>query len=219
MTNTRRTLRSLSPHIVASALLWASLHTCPVSANNLASYDFERNDQLAETSDYAPWVDLLRRQSAEQAELNACVADIARCPVYLRGYRSVMLAAAQMRRADQLQLVNRFINRRSWRNQNSWDSHWQPLGTFLRQGGNCKDFAAAKYFMLRALGFSPNEMRVVVAREVGRMSHHALLAVRNGSKPQLFDADNLVYSATSHRDYDFQYSVNETGLWDHKPGL
>ena len=183
---------------------------------NLARYDFDRSDRLTNAQDFAPWVDLLARQAAEQPILDDCLADQERCPMYLRGYRAIMLAAPRMPRADQLTLVNRFIDRRKWRNPNATDMRWQSLAAFLREGGNCKDFATAKYFMLRGLGFNADELRVVVAREIGKMSHHAFLAVRHGPAMQLFDADNLVYTGNLHGDYDFLYSINEIALWDHK---
>ena len=74
--------------------------------------------------------------------------------------------------------------------------------------------------MLRSLGFSAAEMRVVITHDTASGSQHALLAVRTGASTQLFDADNRVYSGRAHGTYDFVYSINETALWDHtlRPG-
>ena len=189
-------------------------------ADNLRVYDFDRDDQLVSADAYRPWAELMRRQAAEQPQLDACLADQATCPGHLRGFRSIVLAGRSLDRAGQLMLVERFIDRRRWRIESSADDEWRSLGTFLAHGGDCEDFAIAKYFVLRALGFTALEMRVVIARDITNGRQHALLAVRSGVATQLFDADDRVYSARAHGPYRFIYSINETALWDHtlQPG-
>ena len=112
-------------------LLWLPLLAW---ADNLRVYDFDRDDQLVSADAYRPWAELMRRQAAEQPQLDACLADQARCPGHLRGFRSIVLAGRSLDRTGQLMLVERFIDRRRWRIESSADDEWRSLGTFLEHG-------------------------------------------------------------------------------------
>ena len=205
-----RPLLALVAWVACSTLFAAFVH-----ASALADYDFDRGDRLSSADAYRPWHNLMQRHAAERALLDACRSDESQCPRYLRGYRHVMEAAPALSRNEQLLLVDRFVDRREWRIEHLRDDEWRSLTAFLRDGGDCEDFAIAKYFILRDLGFTADELRVVVAQEAHSNRQHALLAVRLGSVVKLFDSDNHIYTPRSHWNYDFIYSINETALWDH----
>ena len=84
------------------------------------------------------------------------------------------------------------------------------------RSGDCEDYAIAKFFALRHLGFDNDSMRVVILWDQIRNIGHAVLAVYDG--PQILILDNLNRMIVSHaryRHYIPQYSMNETTRWAH----
>ena len=56
-----------------------------------------------------------------------------------------------------------------------WSS---PLATFTSRQGDCEDYAIAKLVALRELGFSDDDLRLLVVHERGAPALHAVAAVR-----------------------------------------
>jgi predicted transglutaminase-like cysteine proteinase len=95
-------------------------------------------------------------------------------------------------------------------------NQWSTLLEFIDRGGDCEDYATAKYFLLRELGFQPEDMRVVVSFDRSVREHHAVLAIRrtDGSS-WLLEIDNTIRK-TRQSDYRFVYAINENGIWDYE---
>ena len=56
---------------------------------------------------------------------------------------------------------------------------WKPaLATFTSRQGDCEDYAIAKLVALRELGFSDEDLRLLVVHERGARALHAVAAVR-----------------------------------------
>lgn len=74
------------------------------------------------------------------------------------------------------------------------DDHWQsPVETLLRGGGDCEDFAIAKGWTLRMLGFREDQVDVALVR-TRRGEMHAVALVRDGQgAPWILD--NLEWEA------------------------
>ena len=89
---------------------------------------------------------------------------------------------------------------------------------FLAGGGDCEDFALAKYFLLREFDIPASDMRVVVALDRSVGEHHALLVVRQADTDGawLLDTDNRIHQRKP-ASIRYEYAVNEEGVWDHAP--
>jgi predicted transglutaminase-like cysteine proteinase len=199
-----------------------------VLAGGTGRFDFGDAPPIASAQDFAPWADMMRRRAAEPVSLEACLAaapeagdahlvpgDAGACPPVLRGARLVVLRARGLDARARLELVNRFVNRRRYVDSLA-ATRWQTLVGFLRRGGDCEDYAVAKYFVLRALGVPAQDLRVVVGRTRRSGGHHALLAVRTpDGRALLLDTDDRIHPGERPGDYDYLYSVNEIGIWDH----
>jgi predicted transglutaminase-like cysteine proteinase len=200
--------------LTASAILLAA--GC-ASQSDLSDrmYAFDRQDEFLTTAhNYDTWSQLLAAQAAERPVIDACLVDEAQCPRHLRGYRVVVERASAHPPERQIRIVNFFINQRRWRDKPRSEG-WQTLGTFFRRGGQCEDVALAKYFTLRDLGFSADDLRVVIAWDPTNRAYHAVLAVNLDEEVHLLDVDNSILTGFSHRTYQFLYSLNEDGVWDH----
>ena len=95
--------------------------------------------------------------------------------------------------------------------------YWATPFEFLRKaGGDCEDYAIAKYMILREVGISEDDMRIVVLKDIRRRIDHAVLVVYIDGTP--FILDNRYSNRRTHfHDYQPVYSVNENGWWLHLP--
>jgi predicted transglutaminase-like cysteine proteinase len=143
--------------------------------------------------------------------------------------RHIVVKGAELGTDRQLHLVNRYVNKRRYRRDRkrlapsvtgggeaTLSSHWATLLEFLRRGGDCEDYATAKYFLLRELGFRADDMRILVTYDRKMREYHALLAVqREDGSAWLLDSDNTI-RRKGQGHYRFVYAVNEFGIWFHE---
>ena len=182
----------------------------------LAGYSFDPGtDYLTAATNYPRWAALIARHDTQTAELDACVADPSQCPSPLKGFREIVVAGATLDAEQKMHLANRFINRRRWSIEPYRTDDWRTLDEFLRRGGDCEDFALAKYFLLRRLGFSIDDMRVAITwdRQVGY--YHAVTLVHLDGRVYVLDVNGPPRLGQSS--YRFLFSINESGVWDHAP--
>lgn len=94
--------------------------------------------------------------------------------------------------------------------------YWETPVEFLSYGGDCEDFAIAKYVSLRMLGVPDNLMRVAIVRDVQKGLPHAILIVYTDEGPMVLD--NQIKRMTPAADighYKPIYSINRTAWWLH----
>jgi predicted transglutaminase-like cysteine proteinase len=117
----------------------------------------------------------------------------------------------------QLDVINRWFNRVAYvRDEENWqlDDHWESVNEFLAKGGDCEDYAIAKYAMLRALGIPVDHMRLLVVEDIRKRETHAVLAVDTPTGMHLLD--NQLPDVTLMQDasnYRVRVAVNEKYLW------
>ncbi|HSA82150.1 MAG TPA: transglutaminase-like cysteine peptidase [Geminicoccaceae bacterium] len=168
------------------------------------------------------WQRTLQRIERERDTYRACARSADACPSPGVGAWQAMLEGqAERAPLDQLQAVNRFLN--NWRYKADAENYgqrdyWATPLEFLRQSGDCEDYAIAKYVSLRQLGFPAEHLRMVVLRDVLRDLAHAVLAVYLDD--QIYILDNLTRAVLPQEQlthYVPYYSVNETTRWAHVP--
>jgi predicted transglutaminase-like cysteine proteinase len=118
-----------------------------------------------------------------------------------------------------LRAVNRFINdvkyvddRASWKESDYWETPYQ----FFSKGGDCEDYAIAKFVTLLKIGFDNDDMRVVVLNNTHVNTIHAVLVVYVNGKAYLLD--NQIPIVTEAKEINYYhpiYSINETNWWKH----
>lgn len=117
--------------------------------------------------------------------------------------------------------VNRTVNRRPYvTDQENYGTsdHWATPAEFEARGGDCEDFAIAKYTLLKKMGVPAERMRVVVVRDLALSQQHAVLSVAVGDRHYILDNQSeqvLADSAIDH--YRPVYSINERSWWLHMP--
>jgi len=107
--------------------------------------------------------------------------------------------------------VNREINQHLYRLD---PYYWETPREFVVQNGDCKDYAIAKYFTLRKLGWSANDLRVVVLRDMDiRVDHAILVAYLDGKTYSLDILVPSVLPTTVIHHYRPYYAINENNWW------
>lgn len=120
---------------------------------------------------------------------------------------------------EQLQIVNRFWNQWPYRQDPEvykMLDYWAIPAEFLKNSGDCEDYAIVKYFTLKEVGVADDQMRVVVLMETIRNIAHAVLVVYvDGDAFVLDNLSNNVISHSRYKNYAPQFSVNEEFRWAH----
>jgi predicted transglutaminase-like cysteine proteinase len=122
-------------------------------------------------------------------------------------------------RDAQMNAVNQWANMRPYVEDEAnygVPDYWATPGEFLARGGDCEDYAITKYYSLERLGFSPDDLRIVVVNDTNLNAFHAVLAVRNNGQTWLLDNQiNKVVPMDVAVQYMAIYSLNERGWWMH----
>jgi len=121
---------------------------------------------------------------------------------------------------EKLQRVNDFFNKsrfvsdiEHWKKKDYWAT---PLEFLSTNGGDCEDFALAKYFTLRELGVSDKKLRLTYVKAIRLNQAHMVLSYYKtpASEPLLLDnLDKEIRRASKRRDLVPVYSFNGNGLW------
>lgn len=119
-----------------------------------------------------------------------------------------------------LEQVNRFFNRIPfiedaihWQQNDYWATPFEFLAS---GGGDCEDFAIAKYFTLVSLGVDENKLTLTYVKALNLNQAHMVLAyyAAPAAEPLILDSLNASIEPSSKRtDLLPVYSLNASGLW------
>lgn len=145
----------------------------------------------------------------------------------VRAWGEMMEDALALSDERKIRRINAFFNQRIafeddktlWGQSDFWAT---PLDTLARGGGDCEDFAIAKYVSLRMLGMADEKLRLIYVRAKIGGQHstisqaHMVLGyyAEPGGEPQVLD--NLideVQPASRRRDLLPIFSFNADALW------
>lgn len=124
--------------------------------------------------------------------------------------------------ADKVAGVNDYVNKVNYiedrQNYNKSD-YWATPIEFFARGGDCEDFAIAKYASLRALGFRADQMRIAIVQDKIKNIPHAILIVYTDEGTFVLDnQDKRTRTASDVNRYKPIFSINSGAWWLHKDG-
>jgi len=142
----------------------------------------------------------------------------------LIAWRQLVKSQANSSDVEKLEQVNRFFNRiPNVEDQTLWGQrdYWAtPVELLVRNGGDCEDFALAKYFTLKAAGVASDKLRITYARawlpRQGRMESHMVLSYYLTPDADPLILDNLtddILPAPKRTDLVPTMAFNAEGLW------
>lgn len=121
--------------------------------------------------------------------------------------------------SSQVVAVNEYVNKFRYiedKDNFGKNDYWATPSEFFARGGDCEDFAIAKYAMLKNLGVPENKMRLAIVQDKIKNIPHAVLIVYTDTGPMLLDNQMKSTKQVASVDrYKPIYSINATGWWRH----
>ena len=140
-----------------------------------------------------------------------------------RAWFNVLSSSHAMTEPEKLENINNFFNLlyftndiKLWGEENYWATPVEFLGV---NGGDCEDFAIAKYFSLLELGIVDEKMRITMVKALRLNQYHMVVAYYKtpGSVPLILDnIDGIIKPASQRQDLLPIYSFNGKQLWLNK---
>jgi len=138
----------------------------------------------------------------------------------LEQWKSLIDTGSQWSDIKKLTSVNDFINQFNfvddidhWKQEDYWAT---PLQTLVTKGGDCEDFAIAKYFTLSAMGLDEDKMRLTYVKALTINKAHMVVSYFEHTNSEPLVLDNLntnIVPASQRQDLLPVYSFNGEGLW------
>lgn len=164
------------------------------------------------------WVRLVEKVHAQEPAYRACFADKSACPTDgMRRWADMMGRELGQGRAQQLNAVHSFMNSYPYiTDDRLWgvSDYWESPREFVENSGDCEDYAIAKYWSLKLLGWPVDNLRLAVVQDTVRDIPHAILIVQHAG--DYWVLDNLATEPLRHEDvYQYRpyYAVNERNRW------
>lgn len=173
------------------------------------------------TATFPQWTDVMRRAADETRTKRVCAAAVESGCVPAE-WRALIETIAPLPLMAKLETVNRAFNARPYVTaQRNWhrSSYWETPFELLARGGQCEDYAIAKYLALHAAGVGDDSIRVLIVHDTDLGVDHAVLVADVAGTPYLLDnlSPRIVPAAlaTQYRPY---YAINLSGYWTYTGG-
>lgn len=138
----------------------------------------------------------------------------------LSGWQHFIASHRQAAERRKLQLVNSYVNQFVYQRDGAGlaaAEHWAtPYEFILHNGGDCEDFAIAKYFLLRSLGVPQERLQITYAYHRNLMQYHMVLMYLPSASGPVLVLDNLTDSIqpfAERSDIAPVYGFNQRQLW------
>lgn len=138
----------------------------------------------------------------------------------LQEWTSLLDTLMQTSPDEKIARVNLFFNALNFvSDEEHWNQvdYWAtPLEFIASNGGDCEDFAIAKFFTLKALGVDSDRMRLAYVKALDLNQAHMVLVYYPAPEKEPLVLDNLVNDilpASQRKDLLPVYSFNADGLW------
>ena len=120
----------------------------------------------------------------------------------------------------EIRAVNSYINEVKYiADKSNWgkSDYWATPMEFFSRGGDCEDFAIAKYASLKALGFTEDQMRIAIVHDKVKNIPHAILVVYTEDGTFVLDNQDKELKRTEDvKRYRPIFSINRSAWWLHK---
>jgi len=138
----------------------------------------------------------------------------------LQNWKYILLSDKKLDETQKLEIVNRFFNKvRFVSDKEHWGKidYWAtPIEFLSTNGGDCEDFAIAKYLTLRELGVPNERLRITYVKALTLNQAHMVLTYYATAGAEPLVLDNLkekILPASQRHDLVPVYSFNGDNLW------
>ena len=209
----------------ASAMAGASVAPPPTSAvaqlQALKKNGETANTQLFGTEEtlsenfqpFEKWTGAVDKMNKERASLD-------RFKAQFKKWLDLLDALKDKDVTTKIAEVNKLMNQYDYvTDPTNWgvSDYWSSPGEFLAKFGDCEDYAIAKYWALKYIGFPANKMRIVAVKDLNLKVGHAILAVYLDDHVDILDNQiKIVVDSRKIHHYEPVYSINEFAWWRHR---
>jgi len=162
------------------------------------------------------WLGVQRRLDDERVQLALCDGDRDGCvsPAALK-FLAIIDAAKLRDGRARLGEVNRAVNLAirpvsdlvQYGQADVWTT---PLATLAKGGGDCEDYAIAKFVALRLAGVAPDDLRIVIMHDTIRGEDHAVAAARLDGRWLTLDNNRMAMVEDIHvRNYQPTFLIDQ----------
>ncbi len=160
---------------------------------------------------FTKWLEMFERFE-EELQDNKARRVIKAMKIELSEYRSASIFEMAKDVDEMMNKKEYIIDQKNWGKSDYWET---PV-EFMKHGGDCEDFAIAKYVALRALGVPESRLRVAIVQDLKKNMPHAILIVYTEKGPYVLDNQNqIMRSAKAVKHYKPIYSINRQAWWLH----
>ncbi len=130
----------------------------------------------------------------------------------LSGYKSSSIYEMAKKVDAMMNKKKYIVDSKNWGKSDYWAT---PI-EFMTRGGDCEDFAIAKYVALRALGVPEDRMRIAIVQDLQKNMAHAVLIVYSERGAVILDNQSkIMRTANSVSHYKPIFSINREAWWLH----
>jgi predicted transglutaminase-like cysteine proteinase len=188
----------------------------PIVGRDLAS---AVSELVSNSSSFERWNRVIVRFGRERQDATATCAPNLACP--RDQWASLVAELKTLPLRERVLRVNAVLNRlpyipaeRNWGDVAYWETPYE----FLARGGQCQDYAIAKYLALEESGVPTTALRFVVVRDTLRGLDHAIdIVTVDGAALVLDNQVQEVTPAVGNQRYQPYYALNDQGWWIAKP--
>lgn len=160
-------------------------------------------------SAFTKWSRMLSRFSATMATGNPAIEKL----------KTQVSAYKDMELREMAKSVNTLMNSKRYiEDKDLWgqSDYWATPVEFMRNGGDCEDFAIAKYTALKMLGVPEDRLRIAIVQDEEKNTPHAVLIVYTDDDALVLDNQSRsVKSVSSIGHYRPIFSINQKAWWLH----
>jgi predicted transglutaminase-like cysteine proteinase len=154
----------------------------------------------------AKWRDVQARISEDAGHLAVCRAEPQACLPEARQVLAIADASREQEGRARIGHINRAVNLAirplSDLARFGIDDRWSsPTETLRAGGGDCEDYAILKFLILREAGLSESELKLLIVRQRGAPTVHAVLAALVAGEWLLLDNRSLALVRLSDSPY------------------
>lgn len=208
-------LRPIALLLVGFGII-ACISNLAIAATNplLASRQTDSNDLTA----FTKWNGIIPRYEAQREGMaDKCIAEAC----LNKQWEQLLIDLKNKPVYQQIESVNRFFNSMRYvSDQENYgiSDYWQTPYELMERGGDCEDYAVAKYISLRRLGIPENALRIVIVRDTKLDDTvHAFLEVNIEDTLHILDNQaQSVLPVASVYHYKPMFAINESKWWSYK---
>jgi predicted transglutaminase-like cysteine proteinase len=164
------------------------------------------------------WDEMLHhRLSAQLAKADECEPGLfSAC--YFIDLHTLINKVSQESLLQKMQAINQFVNQMHYATDMriyGVEDYWAVEKEFFsNEQGDCEDYAIVKYYALKALGFSIDDLYIAIVKDININIYHAILVVNYNNKKMILD--NRSYDINTDDKLPYYtpiYMLNEHFWW------